>query len=139
MKFGAVDVDYLISLQEKYQIFEKLIESLYRSVLRQGDHAIDGGAHVAMHTLPMAECVGPNGTVYAFEPSPTVLPWLRELLAPARNVVLIERALSDQDGTAVFRNLPDEPWLSSLDNRPLGSFKRKRRPQATLLRVGLAG
>lgn len=120
MKLPAEAVEKLFKLQDTDQIFEKLIEALYRNAVNLGDHVVDGGAHAAMHTLPLADCVGPTGRVYAFEPSPTILPWLRQLVTGSRNVSLMEKALSDRDGVAIFRNLPDEPWLSSLDDRPLG-------------------
>jgi FkbM family methyltransferase len=43
-----------------------------RSFLREGDVAIDIGAHTGDSTLPMALAVGPSGTVFALEPNPYV-------------------------------------------------------------------
>lgn len=40
--------------------------------LHPGHTAFDIGANVGLHTLRMADLVGPRGTVYAFEPNPEV-------------------------------------------------------------------
>src|SRR5882672_5013803 len=39
-----------------------------RGLLKQGDCAIDVGGHIGFFTMQMAEAVGPEGCVYAFEP-----------------------------------------------------------------------
>jgi FkbM family methyltransferase len=41
---------------------------LFRQCLRPGDVALDIGANLGAHTLPMAQLVGPSGAVFAFEP-----------------------------------------------------------------------
>lgn len=41
----------------------------YRKVLRKGDIVLDIGANIGGHTLPFAQCVAPNGRVFAFEPT----------------------------------------------------------------------
>jgi FkbM family methyltransferase len=41
---------------------------LFRQCLRPGDVAIDVGANLGAHTLPLARLVGPGGIVIAFEP-----------------------------------------------------------------------
>jgi FkbM family methyltransferase len=43
-----------------------------RSFLREGDVAIDIGAHTGDSTIPMALAVGPRGSVFALEPNPYV-------------------------------------------------------------------
>jgi len=50
--------------------------------LRQGDTAIDIGAHYGVYSILMAAMCGPTGTVIAFEPDP----YAREMLA--RNLAL---------------------------------------------------
>jgi len=42
--------------------------ALFRDWLRPGDVALDVGANIGAHTVPMAKLVGPTGIVYAFEP-----------------------------------------------------------------------
>jgi len=41
---------------------------LFRQCLGAGDVALDVGANLGAHTLPLAQIVGPSGTVFAFEP-----------------------------------------------------------------------
>ncbi len=38
------------------------------SVLRPGDAVIDVGANLGWYTVTLAQAVGPNGHVFAFEP-----------------------------------------------------------------------
>lgn len=49
--------------------FEPSTVRFYRKVLRPGDIVLDIGANIGAHTLPFAQCVGPDGRVYAFEPT----------------------------------------------------------------------
>ncbi len=42
--------------------------ALFRQLLRPGDVALDVGANIGAHTIAMAQFVGPQGIVYAFEP-----------------------------------------------------------------------
>jgi FkbM family methyltransferase len=41
---------------------------VFRQCLRPGDVALDIGANLGAHTLPLAQLVGPSGAVFAFEP-----------------------------------------------------------------------
>ena len=36
--------------------YERIIQEVYEAVLRVGDTAVDIGAHLGRHTLPMARC-----------------------------------------------------------------------------------
>lgn len=52
-------------------IAQETVDAL-RTFLREGDVAIDVGAHTGDTTLPMALAVGPRGLVFALEPNPYV-------------------------------------------------------------------
>jgi FkbM family methyltransferase len=52
-------------------ITQESVDAL-RVFLREGDVAIDIGAHTGDSTLPMALAVGPRGAVFALEPNPYV-------------------------------------------------------------------
>jgi FkbM family methyltransferase len=87
--------------------YEARVQAVYESLLRPGDVAIDVGAHVGRHLIPMARCVAPTGRILAFEPLPTC----RESLAVAfdqvwadlRPVVTIHGcALGDDSGRTEF-------------------------------------
>lgn len=49
--------------------FEVRTLNRYKALLRHGDVVLDIGANVGSHTLPLAELVGDNGRVIAFEPT----------------------------------------------------------------------
>jgi len=59
--------------------YEAQVQRVYETVLNPGDIAIDVGAHMGRHLIPMARCVAPTGRILAFEP----LPMCRESLAVA--------------------------------------------------------
>ena len=41
---------------------------LFERLVRPGDHVVDAGAHIGVHTLTFARLAGPRGKVFAFEP-----------------------------------------------------------------------
>ena len=49
--------------------FEPDAYAAYRKRLKPGDVVLDIGANIGAHTLPLAQCVAPNGRVLAFEPT----------------------------------------------------------------------
>lgn len=64
-----VDLREGIDLAIYLGIFEADSVSTIRRLLSPGAVALDIGANIGAHTLPMAGSVGPNGKVYAFEPT----------------------------------------------------------------------
>ena len=76
-----------------------------RSFLREGDVAIDIGAHTGDSTVPMALAVGAGGTVFALEPNPYVFKVLAANagLNPARtHIVPLMFAAMPADGEFEF-------------------------------------
>jgi FkbM family methyltransferase len=76
-----------------------------------GSFAIDVGANQGWLALLMGKCVGPAGAVWAFEPTPTIVPTLRENLArnPDAPVRVFECAVGSEEGKTeinVFAGLP---------------------------------
>lgn len=49
--------------------FEPGTVRTYRKLIQAGDVVLDIGANIGAHTLHLAECVGPQGKVVAFEPT----------------------------------------------------------------------
>ena len=99
----AVDTrSYLEWVLWVYGEYEPDTEAIIRRYLRPGDVAIDVGANIGIHTLPMAEAVGPQGVVLAVEPLPSVRERLERNLAlnRATNVRVIAQAASDREGSA---------------------------------------
>lgn len=103
--------------------YEKMLETIYRVVLRPGDVAIDIGAHTGRHTLPMAQATGPKGKVFAFEPLPSAYFELKTLVERHRSssgmaqVITHNLALGEEEGEAQFIFVPDFPEYSGFKER----------------------
>lgn len=71
-------------------------------ILEEGDALWDVGAHHGYVTLHASSLVGPTGVVYAFEPSPYNLTYLRQHLEwnARSNIELKPFAVAHRDGTA---------------------------------------
>lgn len=84
--------------------YEKEMVNLLQRFLKPGSIAIDVGANIGCHTLPMSSFVGENGHVFAFEPNPRVFARLKANIALNRldNVEAFSIALSDKSGSQVF-------------------------------------
>ncbi len=101
-------------LLEQEDWFEPEIEFV-RSFLEPGMIVLDIGACFGVYALPMAKLVGPEGKVFAFEPSHQA----REHLGKSReinqfdNLEIISYGLSDQPGQAKLY-LNDTPERNSL-------------------------
>jgi len=101
------DVDtrsYLEWVLWVYGEYEPDTEAIIRRYLRPGDVAIDVGANIGIHTMPMSEAVGPQGVVLAVEPLPSVRNRLERNLSlnRAANVRVIAQAASDREGSALL-------------------------------------
>jgi FkbM family methyltransferase len=88
---------------------------------RPGGTVVDVGANVGLHALRLARRVEPGGRIYAVEPAPDNLAYLRENLRRNRveNVEVLELAASDQRGTRRFF-LQERPTHHGFYERPEG-------------------
>ncbi len=85
-------------------ITQESVDAL-RSFLREGDVAIDIGAHTGDSTVPMALAVGPRGCVFALEPNPYVFKVLavNAVLNPSKTrIVPLMFAAMPRDGEFEF-------------------------------------
>ncbi|MDP3941909.1 MAG: FkbM family methyltransferase [bacterium] len=84
-------------LSHKWEEYET---ELFKKNIKKGDIILDIGAHIGYYTLIAARIVGSNGRVYAFEPDPKNFSLLKKNVEENRykNVVLINKAVSDTDG-----------------------------------------
>jgi FkbM family methyltransferase len=85
-------------------VTQESVDSL-RSFLRDGDVAIDIGAHTGDSTIPIALAVGPRGSVLALEPNPYVFKVLavNAGLNPAKtHIVPLMFAAMPEDGEFEF-------------------------------------
>jgi FkbM family methyltransferase len=61
--------------------FEKSTVRTLQKLVRTGDVVFDIGANIGAHTLGLAQCVGPSGRVFAFEPTDFAFAKLKRNLA----------------------------------------------------------
>lgn len=61
--------------------FEPGTRKTLQKLVKPGDAVFDIGANIGAHTLTLAQCVGPSGRVYAFEPADFAFEKLRRNLA----------------------------------------------------------
>jgi len=83
-----------------YGEFEPAERAFVGRFLRAGMTALDIGAHHGLYTLLASKLVGPNGQVFAFEPSPRERKALRLNvgLNRCKNVVIEGLALGNEEG-----------------------------------------
>src|SRR4249919_3942281 len=69
-----------------------------RQSLQSGQVAVDIGCYKGAYTYWMRRRVGPSGAVYAFEPQPKQVRYLRDIFSVMEydNVELVPMAVSDQ-------------------------------------------
>jgi len=101
-------------LREQEDWFEDEIKFV-RLLLKLHQRAIDIGANYGLFTLSMAKAVGPEGSIWAFEPASSTAAFLADSLSinGFSQVTLDQRALSAQAGTAQL-SLNDNSELNEL-------------------------
>ncbi len=102
---GAVRLAHWLHPGETRKTVTQESVSALRSFLRDGDVAIDIGAHTGDSTLPMALATGRTGTVFALEPNPYVFKVLalNATLNPAStHIVPLMFAAMPSDGEFEF-------------------------------------
>jgi FkbM family methyltransferase len=73
--------------------------ALFAELVRPGDVVLDVGSHIGYIALYFAQLVGARGRVFAFEPGPNNLPYLRQNVGASANVTIVEKALSTSSGS----------------------------------------
>jgi FkbM family methyltransferase len=69
--------------------YEASFDQALNDAIRPGDVVWDVGANVGYYSAKFAELAGPQGTVYAFEPSPVTVERLRSQVGGLANVKLM--------------------------------------------------
>lgn len=80
--------------------------TFFRQYLKPGDTVVDVGANIGDTSIVCAQAVGRAGSVYAFEPHPTVFSWLVEniRLNDLPNVTVSNLALGSAEDAVDFSN-----------------------------------
>lgn len=95
--------------------FERRTQRVFRRFITGGDVALDVGANVGAHTLPLARLVGPQGTVVAFEP--TAFAFRKLLRNISLNPELAPRVVPEQ--MMLIGNRGEEPAQALYASWPL--------------------
>ncbi|RIJ32317.1 FkbM family methyltransferase [Henriciella mobilis] len=98
--------------------YEVALERLYSDILSHGGSALDGGANSGLHSITMAKRLAdPNARVIAVEPQPDLIAALEKWAAAdgvTDSIQVVNAALTEEPGEAVFFVDSDNPALSSL-------------------------
>jgi FkbM family methyltransferase len=89
------------------------------SRLRPGQAAVDIGCHKGAYTYWMRRRVGPRGSVFAFEPQPRQIAYLREVFSAMRydNVSIVPMAVSSVNGVLPLHMPCESTHGASLEGR----------------------
>lgn len=91
------------SMEFSVREFEPGVTQLFKEKVKKGFVVVDVGAHIGYYTLLSAKLVGPEGKVFAFEPSPENAALLRRgVKENGFDVEVIEKAVSDAAGSATL-------------------------------------
>jgi FkbM family methyltransferase len=104
VRIAVPDSLFLITpyvLREQRDFFEDELPFV-RQLLQPGQNVIDIGANYGVYTLPMAQKVGANGHVWAFEPASSTAQFLARGIAENgfEHVTLEQKAISSATGSA---------------------------------------
>lgn len=82
--------------------YEKETVKLAQQLVRPGMTVLDIGAHVGYYTRLFSKLVGDAGRVIAFEPHPLTFNVLCNNVRALRNVIPVQVAVADQEGSATL-------------------------------------
>ena len=85
-----------------YRIFkaysDRAERQLLQKILFNGAVVVDAGANIGIYSEFLSRCVGPNGVVHSFEPSPDNFMRLRSATRKLPNVNLCPAAVGEHSG-----------------------------------------
>jgi FkbM family methyltransferase len=95
-------------------------EELFARYLREGDCVVDVGANIGSVTLTAASRIGPQGSVYAFEPHPRIFGYLKENVAMNgfRNVHAFNLAVGRCEGSVPFSDARTDDQNAIIQHGP---------------------
>ena len=105
-------VDFCEDNVGAFDFQEAVISAIFREVVNKGDVVVDGGAHAGRHTSTLADLAGEGGKVFAIEPLPSLSANLTKRFQNQSNVIVMQKALSDSEGTVSFSFVKNNPSYS---------------------------
>ena len=100
----------------QYEVDEMAV---MRALVPRGGVALDIGANIGFYTLMLAQLVGEDGRVFAFEPSPLAIHRLTAAAAGLASVRVLTVAVSDVSGTSRLLVAPGDSMHSTLRSSAL--------------------
>ncbi len=94
--------DWYPKLEFLLGLYEPGTTLLCKKLAKSGMRFIDVGANIGYYTLLFSKLVGPNGKIYAFEPAPEIFQLLKHNVRNKSNVVLEQKAVSNNKGKVEF-------------------------------------
>lgn len=120
----TVDLRDRIQRQMWCGSYEPHVTRCLKTILDRGDTFLDIGAHIGYHSFLAAGLVGEQGTVYSFEPDPSVYARLKTNLQPFSQARALQCAVWDSDGEISFERsscLEESGWGALTTVRKLGT------------------
>jgi len=94
--------DWYPKIEFLFGLYEPGTASICKRLVRPGMHVVDVGANVGYYTLLFSKLVGPDGTVYAFEPHPEIYQLLKHNTKRRKNIIILQKAVSNVNGEVEF-------------------------------------
>ena len=97
------DFSRQVKMSGRYN-YEILEPKIFEKYLKNSMTVLDLGANIGYYTMLAASKVGPKGRIFAFEPFPDNASLIRASIKENcfYNVVVVEAAVSDHDGSSTF-------------------------------------
>ena len=98
-----------------FGMIEPAVRATLQRHLRKGDVAVDAGANIGLHSIVMAQAVGPKGRLIAFEPLPHLAAAMsRSLMLNGLSAwsEVVQAALADGPGDVVIHAAAHSPISS---------------------------
>ena len=103
--------------------YERETVMLFQKMIKPGMCIVDIGAHIGYYTVLFSKMVGPNGRVIAFEADPDNFALLQKNTRTLSNVVLVNKAVTDQNGSIDFYKINNSTGCHSIIAPTLASTK----------------
>jgi FkbM family methyltransferase len=99
--------------------YEARLQAFYGKLDLTGDVVFDIGANIGRHAIPLAQQVGLEGTIHAFEPIPKIRGQLvaNAELAGVNNIIVYPFALANVPARVQFHYIPNLPEESGIKAR----------------------
>lgn len=113
----VLNLERAVDRQIYLRRFEPMETKIVSAMVERGSVCIDVGANIGYYTALMADCVGDDGYVVAFEPGRQIQPWLSvnlDMNKRADRVIVLDKAVSNVEGDVVFYECEDAAYSSTL-------------------------